>query len=415
MNKKILLLIALFSGLATVGARAQTGTPLLVCYVNEIDVTNNSVGFVEIDTGGSGYGGVAPTVVFKGGGGAGAFGTAVLDPSGNAVIGVNFSTSVPWPDPFYVKPAVVGPPASPAVNEDGVSSSNTTGSGYITPPTVTFVGGGAAGNTTPPVQATGRAGLTITRPFLQPNQNESYGPAGDTLIVNAVALGTDPQGGFTFDFTVNGLSIGQTTPPVADGTPAGGYWTPALPGVYSIVASTSDGNGNSAISLPIRYFAFGTVIVSPEAGGVSGNFNNINGNGTLVPVGSSVIISANSTGAPTAVPAVDGGFVKQISFYTDWTGTPATSTLIGTATNFPYSVSYTPTGVPGTTHLIKAYALDNTGAVIPAPVSSINPNQDEILLTVTTANPGGLPTGTIFAPLTGSLIEIPDYSATAGA
>jgi hypothetical protein len=415
MNKKILLLIALIGGLAATRARAQVGTPLLVCYVNEIDVTDNTVGFVTIDTGGSNYGGVAPTVVFKGGGGELAFGTAVLDPSGNAVIGVNFSTTTPWPYPHYISPAQVGPPVVASVDYNGVSAYNSGGFNYVTPPSVTFVGGGAAGSTTAPTQATGRAGLNATATFIQPNQNESYGPAGDTLVLWSVALGTDPESGFTFDLTVNGKSIGQTTPAVADGQQAGGYWTPALPGVYSIVTSTSDGNGNTAVSLPIRYFAFGTVIVAPVAGGVSGNTNNIAGNGTLVPVGSSVIIQANSTGAPTATPAVDGGFVKQISFYTDWTGSTATSTLIGTATNYPYSVTYTPTGVPGTTHLIKAYAIDNTGAYIPAPVSGLNPNQDEILLTVTTANPGGLPTGTIFAPLTGSLLEIPDYSASAGA
>jgi hypothetical protein len=380
-------------GLAATRARAQNSTPLLTCTVNEVDVTDNTVGFVFMQTAGSGYAGNPPSVVFVGGGGNGAIGTAVLDSSGNAVLGVNFSATT-GPQP----PATVPPTVPPTTNSGGIN--------YVTPPSVTFVGGGPSSGATSPTQATGQAQLNITTQFIAPNQNEGFGLSGDTIIINAVALGTDPASGFIFDYTVNGQSIGRSPDPVADGQPAGIYWTPALPGIYSLVASTTDGNGNSATSGPIRYFAEGTVIVSPEAGGTTG-VNAVAAPGTLVPVGSAVIIQATSTAGD--------GFVKSISFYTDWTGSTTTSKLIGTATNYPYSVSYSPAGAAGTTHLVKAYAIDNTGANIPAPVSGTNPNQDEVLLTVTTANPGGLPTGTIFAPLTGSLIEIPDYASSAGA
>ncbi|HZZ20740.1 MAG TPA: hypothetical protein VFE25_15300, partial [Opitutaceae bacterium] len=345
MNKKIFILIALACGLGGTSARAQNSTPLLVATVNEVDVTNNTVGFVEMTTGGSGYGGNAPTVVFKGGGGSGASGTANLDGSGNAVISVTIDTP---------------------------------GMDYVTPPALSFVGGGPGTGATTPTQASGLVGLTITKPWIAPNQNEGFGPAGDTIIIYAVAVGTDPASGFIFNYTVNGLAIGHSSDAVADGQPVGVYWTPALPGVYSLVASTTDGNGNNATSVPIRYFAAGTVIVSPTAGGA-----NLTGVGTLVPVGSAVIVQATST--------ADDGFVKQISFYTDWNGT--SGTLIGTSTNYPFSVSYSPAGAAGATHLIKAVATDNLGATIPAPVSGTNPNQDEIKLTMTTANPGGLPSG----------------------
>jgi hypothetical protein len=49
---------------------------------------------------------------------------------------------------------------------------------------------------------------------------------------------------------------------------------------------------------------------------------------------------------------------------------------------------------------------------VPRRVAATNPNQDEILLTMTTANPGGLPTATIITPSSGSLIEIPNYAAS---
>jgi hypothetical protein len=188
---------------------------------------------------------------------------------------------------------------------------------------------------------------------------------------------------------------------VSEGEENGAYWTPPLPGVYTIVGTTSDGNGNTATTPPIRYFATGTVIVSPEAGGTV----SIGAPGSLVPVGSTVVIQATSTSAD--------GFIKSISFYTDWNG--ASGTLIGTATNYPYAVVYQPAGAAGTTHLIKAIAIDNNGNIVPPTVVPTNPNQDEILLTMATANPGGLPTATLITPASGSLIEIPNYTSDAGA
>jgi len=366
MNNKIISLIALASGLAAVGARAQT-TPLLVANIVEIDVTDNTVGGVHILTAGANYNGVPPTVVFNGGGGAGAAGNADLDTTSmNAVVGVSMTSG---------------------------------GINYVTPPAVTFVGGGPLNATVTPTEATGQAVLNVTTAFIQPKQNEGFGFAGDTIAIFVVATGTDPASGFIFDFTVNGMSIGATTIAVSDGQETGVYWTPALPGIYSIVASTSDGNGNTAVSAPIRYFGVGTVIVAPEAGGTGALLGT--GPGSLVPVGSSIYLQATSCSSD--------GFISKVVFYTDWNG--STGTLIGSATNYPYSVQYTPAGAAGTTHLIKAVGYDNLGHMVPAPVAVPNPNQDEILLTMTTANPAGLPSGTIIAPSTGSLIEIPDYAA----
>lgn len=383
MKTRFLPLIALASGLWASTATAQTTPPVLILNITDIQVTDDTVGnTVTIVSGGSAYAGVAPVVTFSGGGppagSAGvAKGTAILSNggAGNTVVSVN----------------VTNP-----------------GFGYIGPPTVTFSGGGASGvGATIPTQATAIAFLNISQDFPLPNQNEAYGPAGDTIGMLALASGTQPQTGFIYSFTVNGLSIGRTAVAANPGDAEGIYWTPPLPGIYSIVASTSDGNGNTATSAPIRYFAEGTVIVSPEAGGVPTPLPPPTATpspGSLVTVGSTVVIQATSTSAD--------GFISRIDFYTDWTGSIATSTFIGTSRNYPYSVIYQPAGGNGVRHLIKAIGYDNNNVLVPPAVVQTFPNQDEILLTMATASPnGGLPTATLVTPLSGTLVEIPSYAA----
>ena len=121
-------------------------------------------------------------------------------------------------------------------------------------------------------------------------------------------------------------------------------------------------------------------------------------------VGSAVVIQATSTSKD--------GFISRVDFYTDWTGSTATSTLIGSATNYPYFVNYTPAGPAGVQHLIKAIGYDNTGTAVPPAVVATDPNQDEIMLTMATPSPnGGLPTAVIVTPTSGSLVEIPNYIA----
>ncbi len=281
------------------------------------------------------------------------------------------------------------------------------GFGYLGTPSVTFSGGGTTGPGAPAVtEAQGEAQLNITTDFQLPNQNEGFGPAGDPIGILALASGTEPADGFIYAFTVDGQSIGETAKAASPGEAAGGLWTPPLPGVYSIVATTTDGNGNTATSAPIRYFAEGTVIVSPEAGGVppSTPGNPIVAPGTLVTVGSAVVIQATSTSKD--------GFISRIEFYTDWNQTTSTGTIIGTARNYPYFVNYTPAGPAGTHHLIKAIGYDNNGVAVPPAVVATDPNQDEIMLTMATPSPnGGLPTALIVNPSSGSLIEIPNYVA----
>jgi hypothetical protein len=367
MKNRFLALVASLYFLAALSAHAQTTPPVLTVAITEVAVLDGKLAGVKVNSGGSGYANNAPTVVFTGGGGSGASATANLDgTSGNSVVSVTL---------------------------------NSPGSGYTQPPGISFTGGGPAAGTPPPQAPTAQAIMEIAAggDFTSPFQNESFGPAGDTIEMFALATGTDPGAGFSYAFTANGLTLGQTGTAEPAGTAGGISWTPPLPGVYSLVATTSDG-ANSATSSAIRYFATGTEIVSPTAGG------SVHGAdpGSLVPVGSSVIIQATST--------PQQGFISKIVFYTDWNGT--TGTQIGVpATKFPYSAQYTPSGAAGATHLIKAIGYDNTGTVVPT-----SNNTDEILLTMAAANPNSPPpTGTIFTPTTGALVEIPNYTADATA
>jgi hypothetical protein len=102
--------------------------------------------------------------------------------------------------------------------------------------------------------------------------------------------------------------------------------------------------------------------------------------------------------------------VSRIDFYTDWNDLSNTGTLIGSSTNYPYSIIYTPAGPVGTAHIVKARGYDNTGALIPALQS-----MDQVTFTMTTANPSTLPTCVIVTPATGSLVQIPDYALNSAA
>jgi hypothetical protein len=355
MKTRIFSLIALTCGLAT-AAMAQSNPPVLTNSIVLIQTTTGVVSSVTVTAGGTGYTS-NPTVTLTGGGGSGATATAVA--SGGAVISVSIVSG---------------------------------GTGYTSAPQVVFSGGGVG----PPAPsgAIATASLNVSGSFAAPFQNEVSGAAGNQIIIWSLAVGTEPVAGFTYKLTVDGQNIGTTLvePP---GTPGAGGFVPPLPGIYTITSTTSDGFGNTATSAAVRYFATGTAIVSPEAGGSSGT-------GTLVPLGSSVIVQATSTPAD--------GFVSRIDFYTDWNDTTMTGTKIGTSTNYPYSIIYTPAGPVGAQHIVKALAYDNTDTLVPASSS-----EDQVIFTMTTASPTALPTCVIVTPTDGSLVQIPDYTQNASA
>jgi len=206
--------------------------------------------------------------------------------------------------------------------------------------------------------------------------NENYGPFGTSIVIEALAVGTNPAAGFTYVFAINGAPWGTLTPNPANGTPARALWTPPQPGVYFFTVTASDG-ANTASALPVRFFATGTQVNSPPTG-------------TLVPAGSSVVLKADATPPPTAPPFA--AFIQQIQFYDN-------GVAIGTPdTTFPYSLIYTVPGVAGSVHNITAQATDNNGTLLAlsAPV------------TLNVVAPIGTPPScTISAPANGAALLIP--------
>ena len=92
--------------------------------------------------------------------------------------------------------------------------------------------------------------------------NESSGAYGTPINIAAFANGTFLISSYTYSFFVNGIPIGQTTGPVFPPARAVVTWTPPQPGAYFITVKATDGT-NTATSLPVRYFATGTVVNSP--------------------------------------------------------------------------------------------------------------------------------------------------------
>jgi hypothetical protein len=258
---------------------------------------------------------------------------------------------------------------------------NNPGSGYVTVPTVTISprapGGGAAAT------ATASLGTFFGAPFS--SQNESYGPAGTQIGISALAVGTNPVGGFIYTFYVNGQTIGALTPNPQNGSPGTIGWTPPQPGAYFLTVKVDDGISGPVTSLAVRYFATGTSIVSPV-------------DHSLVPNGSSMVIQAVAT--PQPLGNSNNAFVQRIDFYAD-------GLLIGSDTTYPYSIIYTPASAPAT-HSIEARAFDNLG-------NQISPNGTAVEQLTMVAPVGTPPTSSINSPLNNAALAIPDYVANANA
>ncbi|MBL9210638.1 MAG: hypothetical protein JNL92_09210 [Opitutaceae bacterium] len=178
--------------------------------------------------------------------------------------------------------------------------------------------------------------------FVAPFQNESYGPINTFFTIEALARGSFPAGGFTYNFFVNGIPLGasvNTQPP--GGGPGRLSWSPPQPGAYLLTVTASDGT-HTVTSPPIRYFATGTAMVGPT-------------DNTIVPYGSSVVVQATATPQPTGGSA----FVKRVEFFVD-------GVRIDNATDstYPYSFIYTPPSTTPTTHVIEARAFDNNDNLV---------------------------------------------------
>lgn len=311
------------------------------------------VALIILTNGGTGYT-VVPNVAFSGGGGTLAAAVATISSSGS-------------------------------VSNIIITSG---GSGYSSAPTITI--DPPSGSTIPtPITATAKA--LVGTVFPQPTQNESYGKAGTSIALTALAVGTFPASGFTYEFFANGISLGiaAATPPA--GTPASIGWNPPQPGSYFLTVTATDG-AHTATSLPVRYFATGTMITSPTPN-------------TIVPNGSSVVLQATSMPQPLTGAGSTDTFVSRIEFWADGVLIPGSSD--NTA---PYSFIYTPT--TAVSHTIQAKAYDNQipANLIPATVA---PGLQGDTLTLYMVPPIGTPpTCVISSPANNAILPIP--SSTSG-
>jgi hypothetical protein len=213
---------------------------------------------------------------------------------------------------------------------------------------------------------------------------------GTQLTVWGIATGTEPSGGFTYSFYVNGKFIGS---PVSSASPLDDYgvsWTPPQPGVYYFTVVATDGLGDTATSLPIEFFATGITIVGPPPN-------------SILPDGSSVVIQA-----ATAVP---GGAVSKVNFYDE-------SGLLGSSRTYPYSIIYTPPSLnpinSTTTNTIYAVSYLSDGVTVAYTSASQN--------IVMASAVGPIPVVSISSPVNipvsaggPGTVAIPDYVSNSAA
>ncbi len=383
--------------------RAQTTEPIIAVDITTITVANGSGAVVAVNllNGGSGYQ-AAPTVTLAGGGGSGAVLTPVLNNGTITSLTItNGGTGYTTLPTITIQAPGTQATASALVQDGEVSSITLSGggSGYSSAPTVTITGTGTGATATatiangavtaitlgargtgygatPPtvtIAAPGTQASAVARTlgtvFSQPFQNESYGAVDVPMTIAAVARGVFPEGGYQYNFFVNGAALGIAVTTVPAGLIS---WAPPQPGSY-LLSVTATGAGHTATSLPVRYFATGTAIIGPV-------------DNSLVPIGSSVILQATATPAPTGPNA----FVQRMEFYID-------GVLVGTDTTYPYSYIYTPTATP-TTHTLEARGFDNNG-------NQISPSGTATRRLNMVTPIGSPPTVRILNPPTGSSVS----------
>ncbi|MFA5264479.1 MAG: Ig-like domain-containing protein, partial [Opitutaceae bacterium] len=280
---------------------------------------------ITLANGGAGY--TSATVTITGGGGTGASANATVDLLTNVITG--FTVTSPGSGYTTIPMVTItgnGTGAAATVTSiTQIIVSNLTlidaGAGYTAAPSVTISGGGGTDATATTTLAPGADGLVATIALTSPGRGfvstpaVTIDPPAGVVVIKARVSGTASI--YITQFFIDGSKVGEVRHSVNDAIIS---WTPPQPGSYYITAKTTDAFDNVATSMPIRVFVEGTTITSPITN-------------TIVPNGSSVVVTAQGTKA--------GGFIKKIDFYVN-------GVLFGSDSSAPYSINYTP---PGKRHL----------------------------------------------------------------
>lgn len=213
-------------------------------------------------------------------------------------------------------PTVAGVYTLKAVATETIGSQTTQGTSSLVSVTVVTAGGGSTAtppivslNPTPPTTSSVNARVTLSA-------NAAAGSAATTIS--------------NVQFFANGSLVGSASAP-----PYTFVWVPQALGTYSITAVATDNLGASTTSTAASVTVSGVLAVSLSS-----------------PL-ANASVQVNTPQVVAATASMSNGTVVRVEFF-------ANGTSIGTATSFPYTITWTPT-TPGT-YSLSATATDNTGA-----------------------------------------------------
>ena len=216
----------------------------------------------------------------------------------------------------------------------------------ITPTT----GGGGGGTATPPVVA-----LTPAPP--------TVGSVNSRITLTAAATAGSASTSITkVEFFAGGVLVGSAT-----AAPYTFVWVPVALGNYAVSAVATDNLGATTTSL----------VANVNINSVLAIALNSPSSGVTIPVNTPQILAATASAT--------NGTVVSVQFL-------ANGASIGTATAFPYTLTWTP-ATPGT-YALTAVALDNTGAQAISVPNTI------------TVSSGTAPSVAIASPASGSTVAV---------
>ncbi len=199
-------------------------------------------------------------------------------------------------------------------------------------------------------------------------------PGGGTALTTRstipITVGVSSLSVTSVEFFDNGVSLGTD-----NATPFALNWSPTAPGVHRLVAVATAGT-NIVSSAPVDITV--AAAVSPTAPTISLTSPT---NGATVSIGTVPPSSVN-----LSATASDGdGTIARVEFYVN-------GQQVGTDSDFPYTVTFTPTSIGSFT--VHALAVDNTGNVSTSGSVTF------------TSVASGAPTVTITAPTAGASIPV---------